>query len=58
MIDDDGTHCYSASSYVKRLVEQYERVYGELPKQYTSPMPLYEHPEIDVSELLDDRGIS
>jgi hypothetical protein len=49
--DKDGTFCYSAQTYVKRLNLTYETLYGEKPQTVFSPMDKDDHPELDDSPL-------
>eukprot|EP00977_Amphora_coffeiformis_P016246 scaffold4969_cov104-Amphora_coffeaeformis.AAC.2 len=55
--DSDGTFCYGAPTYVKRMSENYEQLFGEPPKEYHSPMERGDQPELDVTMELgtDDR---
>jgi hypothetical protein len=40
------------------MVGNYEKIFGEMPKQIvTSPLEKGDHPELDMSELLDDKVI-
>ena len=56
--DKDGTLCMSSKKYTEKIIANYERMYGESPRQnVTSPLEKGDHPEIDTSELLDDKGI-
>eukprot|EP00977_Amphora_coffeiformis_P021195 scaffold9003_cov115-Amphora_coffeaeformis.AAC.2 len=41
--DSDGTFCYGAQTYVKRMSENYEQLFGEPPKEYHSPMDIERH---------------
>jgi len=55
--DDDGTLCMSQKKYTEKLIANYERMYGESPKQnVTSPLEKGDHPELDTSEFLDEKG--
>ena len=49
--DKDGTFCYSAQTYVKRLNLTYETLFGEKPQTVFSPMDKDDHPELDDSPL-------
>ena len=51
--DEDGVLCYAPRKYIEKLIDNYERVFGRKPKQYTSPLEKGDHPELDTSELLD-----
>jgi hypothetical protein len=55
--DPDGTLVWGASSYVKKMLINYEIMFGEKPKEYSHPIAEKDHPELDTSELLDDIGI-
>jgi hypothetical protein len=39
------------------MIEQYERLFGSKPKEYTSPLKKGDHLEIDTSAFLDSDGI-
>jgi Reverse transcriptase (RNA-dependent DNA polymerase) len=56
--DDDNTLRLSSAKYIEKLNKNYERMFGELPRQnYTSPLEKGDHPEVDTSEFLDAKGI-
>ena len=55
--DKDGTLCYGAQTYVKRLVETYKELFGEQPKEVHSPLHKDDKPELDDSPLLGPDGI-
>ena len=48
--DSDGTLCYGAQTYIKRLTHDYAQLFGEEPKEAMSPLPSGDHPELDMSE--------
>jgi hypothetical protein len=50
--DPDGTLVWGAQKYISKLLENYERAYGELPPKYRSPMDKEAHPELDESPLM------
>ena len=54
--DDDGALCYAPRKYIKRTIENYERLFKRKPKEYKSPLDKNNHPELDDSELLDMEG--
>ncbi len=55
--DKDGTLCMSPKKYTEKIIANYERMYGESPKQnVTSPLEKGDHPELDTSEFLDEKG--
>jgi len=55
--DPDGTLAWGAASYVKKMLINYETMFGEKPKEYSHPMPEGDHPELDTSPELDEDGI-
>jgi hypothetical protein len=56
--DEDNTLCLSPTKYIEKLMKNYERMFGEPPKQIvTSPLEKGDHPEIDTSDLLDAKDI-
>ncbi len=50
--DSDGTLCYGAQTYIRRLVQDYSRLFDEEPSSYRSPLEKGDHPELDMSEPL------
>jgi len=51
---DDGVLCMTPTKYIDRLVQSYERMFGEKPStKIYSPLEKGDHPELDESELLD-----
>jgi hypothetical protein len=55
--DDDGTLCLSPTKYIEKMAANYEKMFGEKPKQiYYSPLEKGDHPELDTTELLDAKG--
>lgn len=55
--DPDGTLCYGPRRYIDKMVADFERMFKERPRPYSSPLERGDHPEADVSELLDIEGI-
>ena len=56
--DEDGTLCFGPRRYIERLAMQYESMFGTKPKAtYSSPLIANDHPEVDMTTLLDDDGI-
>jgi len=56
--DPDGTLAMSAKGYVKRLLANYETLFGgDKPKEYTSPLDKADHPELDSTSELGERDI-
>ena len=57
--DEDGTLGISARKYIDRMTANYKRLYGEPPsRKVHSPLEKGDHPELDTSDLLDQKGIS
>ena len=51
--DSDKVLCISARKYIARMVDTYERIFKEAPKQVvTSPLEKGDHPELDTSDML------
>jgi Reverse transcriptase (RNA-dependent DNA polymerase) len=55
--DQDGTLRYGPQKYINKLIDAYTAMYGEPPKQYTSPLEKGDHPETDDSPELDAADI-
>jgi hypothetical protein len=56
--DEDNTLCLSSTKYVEKMIKNYERIFGEPPKQnVSSALEKGDHPELDTSEFLDEKGI-
>jgi len=48
--DSDGTLCYGAQTYIKRLVESFKQMFGCEPKTYLTPLMKGDHPELDTTD--------
>jgi len=55
--DRDGTYCYGAQTYVKRLCDNYKLMFGELPTEFHAPMEKGDQPELDDTDELGPDGI-
>ena len=55
--DGDNVLCYAPKKYIIKLLDNFERLFGQKPKQYKSPLEKGDNPELDTSELLDIDGI-
>jgi hypothetical protein len=54
----DGTLCMAPRKYIEKMLDNYERMFGEKPRlNIRSPLKKGDHPELDDSELLDEDGI-
>ena len=49
--DKDGTLCFGAQTYVKRLLTNVESLYGELPHKEKSPLAKNDHPKLDTTDF-------
>jgi hypothetical protein len=55
--DHDGTLCFGPRKYITKMMDQFKDMCGCKQKEYTSPLEKGDHPEIDTSEELDEKGI-
>jgi hypothetical protein len=57
--DEEGVLCFAPRKYIEKLVASYERMFGSKPKtnKVTSPLVKGDHPEIDDSAFLEEKGI-
>jgi hypothetical protein len=55
--DKDNTLVWGTTSYVQKMLKNYEMMFNEKPKEASSPMVEKDHPELDLSEELDADGI-
>jgi Reverse transcriptase (RNA-dependent DNA polymerase) len=56
--DSDGTFfARGAASYVKKMVANYDVMFGEKPTKYSSPMIPKDHPELNLTQELHENGI-
>ena len=59
MKDQHGDLCISPTKYIEKMMSTYEKLFGESPKHnVSSPLEKGDHPELDTSDLLDDKGIT
>jgi hypothetical protein len=56
--DEDGVLAWGAKTYVNKAIMAYVIMFGGEPKEYGSPIDEKDHPELDVTELLDTDGLS
>ena len=56
--DKDGTYCYGAQTYSKRLIDNYRLMFGSLPTEYHAPMDKDDKPELDDTDLLGPDDIN
>jgi hypothetical protein len=55
--DEDGHLCFAPHKYIEKMLSNYERMFGMLPRDAASPLEKDDHPELDSSDLLDLEGI-
>jgi hypothetical protein len=55
--DQDGTLCFGQRKYITKMMDEFKNMYGNKPKEYTSPLEIGDHPKVDTSEELDEEGI-
>ena len=56
--DSDGVLCMDPSRYIDKMEDAYKQYFKELPNQkHRSPLVKGDHPELDVTEFLDQDGI-
>ena len=54
--DDDDTLCITSLKYIEKMIRNYKKIFGELPKQnITMQLEKGDH---DDSKLLDTKGIA
>jgi Reverse transcriptase (RNA-dependent DNA polymerase) len=47
--DPDGTLYYGPKQYIEKMIGAYERMFGEKPRNFSSPLEKNDHPELDNS---------
>jgi hypothetical protein len=55
--DNDGTLRYGPRKYIEKIIDSFEKLYGQKPKEFTSPLEKGDHPEVDDSPELDEDGV-
>ena len=55
--DSDGTLCFSPIKYIEKMMDSYQQLFGESPKEAQLPLKKNDHPELDESKLLTLHGI-
>ena len=56
--DEDGTLQMNPRKYIDKMVQGYEQIFGcKLSTSFQSPLEENDHPELDVTEFLDEEGI-
>ena len=49
--NSDGTLCMGTQTYAKRLLSNFEKLFGTLPPPVCSPLPEHDRPELDDTPL-------
>ena len=44
---------YAPKKYIEKMLDNYQHLFGEAPRQVKSPLEKGDHPELDTSDLLD-----
>ena len=52
--DENGVLCYAPRKYIEKMMGNYQRIFGQMPKKAKSPLVKGDHPELDTSELLNE----
>ena len=52
--DSNGILCYAPRQYIEKMMDNYKRLFGGLPKKSKTPLEPGDHPELDTSPLLDE----
>jgi hypothetical protein len=55
--DQDGTLSWGSKTYVKRMLKNYEWMFGEPRKEFLTSLDKDDHPELDMTPELDLDGI-
>jgi hypothetical protein len=55
--DDASTLCFGPRKYIEKMMDQYEKLFGTKPKEYTLPLEKSDHLEIDTTDELNQAGI-
>ena len=55
--DNDGVLCSAPKKYIDRMIDTYTHMFGQKPKEATSPLDPADHPELDTSPELNEDGV-
>ena len=55
--DEDGTLVADPRKYVEKILESYEKTFGEKPRKTKTPLVGGDHPESDISDFCDQDQI-
>jgi hypothetical protein len=53
--DPDGTFSYGPLKYVDKMMDTYQRLFNDTPKEVRSPLEKGDHPELDTTALCTDK---
>ena len=53
--DPDNTLVMQPKKYIEKMIGSYERLFGEKPKEFNSPLAKGDHPELDDTELCNEK---
>jgi hypothetical protein len=53
----DGTLSYGPRRYIDKIMGKFENMFGCKPREYTSPLEKGNHPKVDYSDELDNKGM-
>jgi len=53
----DGVLCFAPEKYIQKMIKTYVDLFGQQPKQCTSPLEKGDHPKLDNTEGLDLKHI-
>jgi hypothetical protein len=48
---EDGTLAWGAQPYIKKMLSNYIHLFGDPPKELSSPMEENDHPELDLDGI-------
>jgi hypothetical protein len=55
--DEDGMLSFGPKTYIAKMLDNYEQMFGTKPKEYLYPLEPNNHPELDNTKLLESEGI-
>lgn len=55
--DEEDTLCLAPRKYIDKMLDNYVRIFGSLPRKAHSPLVQNDHPELDTSDLLEYEDI-
>jgi hypothetical protein len=55
--DPDGTLTWGAKMYIAKMLQNHQKLFGELLKKYSAPIDVEWHPELDTSPEVDAKEL-